>query len=151
MLRDAEFVRRAFHLIAVVSAIALASGASAQSPALLLFGGVSHKTFLGCLNCSKYDSAAVCNKFGNFGSKYNSDSIWNPYGSFGSKYSSDSPWNKYTSSAPIIVDESGRSYGYLSANRHHLNRTRIEGLVQLADFVAEEDDLDKAHELFCGD
>lgn len=65
-----------------------------QTPALLLFGDADHKTFLGCLNCSKYDSGSVCNKYGEQGSKYNSDSIWNPYGDFGSKYSSDSPWNQ---------------------------------------------------------
>ena len=54
-------------------------------------------------------------------------------------------------SAPIIVDKSGRAYGYLSANRYHHNRTRIEVLVQLADLVAEQYDLDKARDLFCGD
>ena len=92
---------RRFYLLAVIIAIGLA--ASAQTPALLLFGGTNHKTFLGCLNCSKYDSASVCNKYGDVGSRYSSDSIWNRYGNFGSKYSSDSPWNKYSSSAPIIV------------------------------------------------
>jgi hypothetical protein len=102
-------------------------------------------------NCNKYDSGSVCNKYGEAGSKYSSDSIWNPYGNFGSKYSSDSPWNKYTDSAPIIVDQSSRSYGYLSANEYHHDRTRIRAFVALADFVAQVDDLEKARDLFCGD
>ena len=56
------------------------------------------RTFLGCLNCTKYDAGSVCNKYGEQGSKYHSDSIWNCYGNFGSKYSNDSPWNPYSSS-----------------------------------------------------
>jgi hypothetical protein len=132
-------------------AIAFTSEMRAQTPALLLFGGSDHRTFLGCLNCGKYDSGSVCNKYGSAGSKYSSDSIWNRYGNFGSKYSGDSPWNKYSSTAPIIVDSSGRSYGYFSANKYHHNRTRIDVLVQLTDFVADEDDLDEARDLFCGD
>ena len=96
-----------------------------QTPALLLFGGSNHKTFLGCLNCSKYDGGSVCNKYGNNGSRYNTDSIWNPYGNFGSKYSSDSPWNQYSSSGPVIVDNSGQFYGRLSANKFLSDRTQI--------------------------
>ena len=151
MTPSQERSSRAALCLGVIIAIGLATSASAQTPALLLFGGTNHKTFLGCLNCSKYDSASVCNKYGDVGSRYSSDSIWNRYESFGSKYSSDSPWNRYSSSSPIIVDQSGRSYGYLSANRYHHNRTHIEVLVQLAEFVAEQDDLDKARDLFCGD
>ena len=67
-------MRRAFYLLAVIIAIGLAARASAQFSPLLLFGGTNHRTFLGCLNCSKHDSVSVCNKYGNFGSKYNSDS-----------------------------------------------------------------------------
>ena len=38
---------------------------------LLLFGGNSHDDFLGCYDCSKYDSDSICNKYGTYGSKYN--------------------------------------------------------------------------------
>jgi hypothetical protein len=31
------------------------------------------RTFLGCLNCTKYDAGSVCNKYGEQGSKYHSD------------------------------------------------------------------------------
>jgi hypothetical protein len=43
----------------------------AQAPTLLLFGDSDHKTFLGCINCSKYDSGSVCNEYGANGSRYN--------------------------------------------------------------------------------
>ena len=85
---------------------------------LLLFGGNSHDDFLGCYDCSKYDSDSICNKYGTYGSKYNSDSIWNKYGTYGSKYSTSSPWNKYSSGndVPVLVDRSGNFYGYFTIN-----------------------------------
>ena len=122
-----------------------------QTPALLLFGDNEHKTFLGCLNCSKYDSGSVCNKYGDQGSKYNSDSIWNPYGDFGSKYSSDSPWNWYSSSGPVIVDNSGQFYGRFTANKYASDRTQIKVLNELADVVASGADLEAARGLLCGE
>ena len=85
---------------------------------LLLFGGYGHDDFLGCYDCSKYDSDSICNKYGTYGSKYSSDSIWNKYGTYGSKYSSSIPWNKYSSGndVPVLVDRSGNFYGYFTIN-----------------------------------
>jgi hypothetical protein len=123
----------------------------AQTAALLLFGGDNHKIFLGCLNCTRYYSGSICNKYGDSGSRYSSDSIWNRYGYFGSKYSDSSPWNRYGSAAPAIVDWSGSFYGYLSANRFLSGRTRMAVFNSLTDFVAGTDDLDKARDMYCGD
>ncbi len=131
--------------------LALSTAAHSQTPALLLFGDTDHKTFLGCLNCSKYDSGSVCNKYGDTGSKYNTDSIWNRYGDFGSKYSNNSPWNKYSTSAPVIVDNSGQFYGRFTANQYAVDRTKIQALNQLADIIASGADLDQARNLYCGD
>lgn len=125
--------------------------AEAQTQALLLFGGDNHKTFLGCLNCTKYDSGSLCNKYGDSGSKYSQNSIWNRYGEFGSKYSAISPWNKYSDSAPVIVDRAGKFYGHLSANKYHSNRTRIKLFIQLAELVEAIDDLEKVRDLYCDD
>lgn len=91
------------HLLATF--LMLLSFTTQAEEALMLYGGDGHKQFLGCLNCSKYDGNALCNKYGQSGSKYSSESIWNKYGNFGSKYSNFSPWNKYSASAPIIVDK----------------------------------------------
>jgi hypothetical protein len=139
-------------VLVVAAALAASIGvAYGQTPPLLLFGGRDHKTFLGCLNCSKYDSGSVCNRYGRSGSEYSSDSIWNPYGHFGSEYSADSPWNQYSSSGPVIVDNSGRFYGRFSANKYVSDRTQIRPLNQLADIVASGASLDAARDLFCGE
>ena len=119
--------------------------------ALMLYGGVNHRQFLGCLNCSKFDSTSICNKFGENGSKFASKSIWNKFGDFGSKFSNYSPWNKFSNNAPIIVDGNGGSYGYFSSNKFHNNRTSYNPLLSLLDFVAENDDLETARDTYCGD
>jgi hypothetical protein len=138
-------------LAILVAILSTCSASYGEVPALLLFGDSDHKTFLGCLNCSQFDSASICNKFGQSGSQFNSESIWNQFGHFGSKFSSDSPWNKFSASGPVIVDKSGNFYGRFTANKFASDRTRIEAFNQLADAVAEGMDLDKARDGFCGD
>ncbi len=121
-----------------VALLVVSSSSLAQNvPALMLFGGPGHKTFLGCLNCGKYASGSICNKYGQQGSKYNSESIWNKYGNFGSRYSNESPWNRYASEPPVIVDKEGGFYGYFTANTHNAKRTRIELYVQLTNLWEE--------------
>lgn len=127
------------------------SGALAQTPALLLFGDADHKTFLGCLNCSQFDSGSVCNQFGQNGSEFSSYSIWNQFNSFGSEFSSYSPWNQFSSSGPVIVDKNGTFYGRLTANKFASDRTRIQQLNQLTDLVAHGLELETARKLFCGE
>jgi hypothetical protein len=136
-------------LVALIIWISGGVACYGQTPALLLFGDSDHKTFLGCLNCSKFDSGSVCNKFGQAGSQFNNDSIWNAFGHFGSKFSSDSPWNAFSSSGPVIVDKSGQFYGRFTANKFVSDRTRVEALNQLADLVADGTDLSDARDLFC--
>ncbi|UXN34346.1 hypothetical protein N8E86_09840 [Avibacterium paragallinarum] len=98
------------------------------APVYLLFDGIKHEKFLGCLNCNKYDNSSIWNKYGEFGSKYSNDSIWNKYGTYGSKYNSESPWNKYSTNAPIIVDKNGNFYGKFTANKYD-NQTKIKELI----------------------
>ncbi len=124
--------------------------ANAQADGLLLFGGSGHDVFLGCLNCSRYDSGSVCNKYGDQGSKYSDKSIWNKYGNYGSRYSDSSPWNKYASNPPAIVDREGNFYGYFTANKYKDKRTKIKVLIVLtdnADWVT--DDMDRARDALC--
>ncbi len=137
-------------LAALILWISECAACYGQTP-LLLFGDNPHKTFLGCLNCSKFDSQSVCNKFGQLGSLFTSDSIWNASGRFGSKSSSDSPWNVFSTSGPVIVDESGQFYGRLTASKSVPDRTRIRALNQLTDLVAGGTSLRDAYERFCGD
>lgn len=83
---------------------------------LMLFGGIGHKTYLGCLNCSQYESDSVLNKYGDYGSRYGDASIFNPYGDFGSAYGEYSACNRYAADPPVIVDKDGHFYGRLTIN-----------------------------------
>lgn len=74
-------------------------------------------TYLGMVSSSRYDSASICNRYGDYGSKYSSDSVRNTYGSYGSPYSSDSAYNAYTSTPPSIYYR-GRAVGYLTKNKY---------------------------------
>ena len=103
------------------------------NPELLLFGGPNHDVFLGCLNCSKYDTGSVWNKYGDFGSRYSDKSIWNRYGTYGSKYSDECPWNRYGQTPPVIVDRAGNFYGYFTANAYFPKRTTIKAMLQILD------------------
>ena len=94
-------------LLSIVAATSLPSQSFAQ---LLLVS--SNNESSGCLDCSRYDSESVCNRYGNYGSRYGSDSIWNRYG-IGSRYNSDSPWNRYGRGLRI-VDRQGNLVGRLS-------------------------------------
>lgn len=117
--------------------------------ALLLFGGHDHKTFLGCLNCVDTSDTSVCNDVGKYGSDVAENSIWNDVGPYGSDVSTTSPWNDVSQDAPIIVDHSGKSYGYFSANDVHHDRTRIDWLVAILDYYEKTNDLAKTRERMC--
>ncbi|NPA46231.1 MAG: hypothetical protein GXO24_03355 [Chlorobi bacterium] len=101
-----------------------AKALSAQE--LLIFGGRGHHVFLGCLNCSRYDESSIWNPYGDFGSRYNEHSIWNRYGDYGSRYSDYSPWNPYADYPPVVVDEEGNFYGYLTLNAYHDKRAEFD-------------------------
>ena len=137
----------------ILACVALLS-ANTATPAtaeLLLFSGKNNKDFLGCYDCSKYDSGAICNKYGTYGSRYSSDSIWNKYGTYGSKYSSSSPWNKYSSGddVPILVDRNGNFYGYFTINSYRHNA--FKQARQLKNLFEDSDgDLGKVRDIICG-
>lgn len=93
---------------------------------LMLFGGRDHKTYLGCLNCSKFDRDSIFNEFGPHGSAFETDSIFNRFGDFGSSFSDYSPCNRFASDPPVIVDPQGNFYGRLTINALQPERTRSE-------------------------
>jgi hypothetical protein len=88
------------------------------SPELLMFGGRGHRVFLGCLNCSSFDSSSVFNQYGTYGNAYSATSVFNRYGDYGSRYGSHSACNPYASDPPVIVDRKGNYYGRLTVNRY---------------------------------
>lgn len=83
---------------------------------LHIYGGSNHDQYLGCLNCSLYDSNSIWNQYGTYGSNYSNQSIWNNNGTYGNNYSDVSPWNSYASHPPVIVDKNGSFYGYLTTD-----------------------------------
>lgn len=99
--------------------VAGASASEAPTGKLMLFGGINHKVYLGCLNCSQYAADSVFNEYGQHGSRYSSESIWNHYSEYGSAYSTYGSCNAYATDPPVIVDASGKYYGRLSLNRYH--------------------------------
>lgn len=44
--------------------LAVATPVTAQTTALLLFGGPNGAQYAGCLNCNSYDQQSVCNAYG---------------------------------------------------------------------------------------
>lgn len=106
---------------AYVGALNTLAGAAARGATpsrsggkLMIFGGQGHRTYLGCLSCSEYQTESVFNQYGTFGSAYGTQSIFNAYSAYGSPYSTYSACNAYASDPPVIVDEEGRYYGRLT-------------------------------------
>ncbi len=90
------------------------------SPTLNIYGGPGNATFLGCFSCSEFASNSVWNNYSNYGIM-NSYGIWSRYGNYASPYSTYSACNSYTTSAPVIVDTTGRFYGRFGVNQYDSN------------------------------
>ena len=109
---------------------------------LLLFD--SNDEFKGCLDCSRFDSDSICNRFGNYGSRFSSDSIWNCFGTVGSRFSGESPFNRFGQGLKI-VDDKGTFYGYFKigyggATIYSKN---------LRNLIDESDDREEIRDAFC--
>jgi len=128
------------------SSFLLASQGTAQDLALLLYGGENNSVFAGCLNCNQYDTAAICNQYGDFGSRYSGTSIWNPYGNFGSRYQNDSPWNQFGSGL-AIVDSDGNYYGQFTLSLN--NQTKLPLVLSIFDAYRAMEDLGALRDLLC--
>jgi len=99
---------------------------------LLLYGGSDRTVFLGCFTCGKFDEASIGNKFSTYGNRFSSESIFNRFGSYGSKFSDESICNPRASYPPVVVDEDGNFYGYLTINlseRDAVEIPELQGLV----------------------
>lgn len=103
------------------------SGA-AHAQKLMLFGGDGHKTYLGCLNCSRFDSESVLNQFGSYGSRFSDTSIFNHFSDYGSKFSQYSACNPLATDPPVIVDGDGKFYGRLTVSATNPEAVRSDDL-----------------------
>jgi hypothetical protein len=112
------------------AALALSAAQSAEGPLtslrsqkLMIFGGRSHETYLGCLNCSEFAADSVRNEFGKYGNSFGSN-LFNSFSPFGSKFGTYSACNPLATDPPVIVDEAGNFYGRLTVNADHRQRTK---------------------------
>jgi hypothetical protein len=122
-----------FPIISVTASLFVAVDSMMAEPTLLIFGSRgdgrrNHSVFLGCINCDKYDSSALDNRYGEYGSRYSSTSIYNRYGEYGSRYSDTSVCNRLASNPPVVVDPDGNFYGYLTLN-NSMNQTVLNPLL----------------------
>ena len=100
------------------------SGYNNVDTKVMFFGGINNSVYLGCFSCTKFETDSIFNQYNDYGSKYSNTSIFNSYSDYGSKYSDYSPCNTYASSPPVIVDQSGSFYGYLTLNKYHSGATK---------------------------
>lgn len=126
---------------------AFAHPSASADVALLLFDGEKGRTFAGCLNCNRFDDAAVCNKFGDYGSKFSENSIWNQFGQFGSKFETNSPWNKFGEGLRV-VDAQGNYYGRFTIST--IGRSRLKLVEQIVAAHEAVESLDQLQEMLCG-
>ncbi len=126
---------------------AVAHTPATANVALLLFDGETGKTFAGCLNCNRFEEAAVCNKFGDYGSKFSEKSIWNQFGQFGSKFETNSPWNKFGEGLRV-VDAQGNYYGRFTTSM--IGRSRLKLVEQIVAAHEAVESLDQLQEMLCG-
>jgi hypothetical protein len=82
---------------------------------LLVFGGVSHEVFLGCL-CEEQDRDSVFNMTGEFGSDLSPTSIRNKFAPYGSDSDDTSTCNAAATRPPLVVTAAGKSLGLLTVN-----------------------------------
>lgn len=109
----------------ITATLLIIISSSLLSQTYKLYGGIDNKVFLGNLNTNKSDTNSIWNRNGTYGSHLSGKSIWNRVGIYGSEYKKFSPWNRHTTNGPLIVDNHGNEYGYMSANRAHPKRTQL--------------------------
>ncbi|NIA71575.1 hypothetical protein HBA54_23570 [Pelagibius litoralis] len=108
--------------------LAGSASALAQEPEYLLYGGKGQNTFLGCLNCSRFDNTSIWNKLGPHGSEFDNATIWSKTGVYGSPYQTLSPWNRNSFEGPVVRDKDGNSYGKFTRNQFD-DQTKVESLL----------------------
>ncbi|WP_223605665.1 hypothetical protein [Chryseobacterium sp. OSA05B] len=97
-----------------------------QAQMLHLYGGSNQDQYLGCINCDTFDKNSIWNPYGDYGNILSSKSIWNGSGNYGSAYSTYSPWSDYASYPPVILDQDGNFFGYLTSNPYKSERSELQ-------------------------
>ena len=101
-------------IIFLISSLFFAVQSYAQT--LQIFGGQEQNVYLGCFNCSNLEKESIWNTQENYGDSQHPKSIWNSNGIYGNTKSQYSPWNVWAKYPPVLKDNNGEFYGYLSVN-----------------------------------
>ncbi len=64
------------------------------------------------------------NEFSKYGNEFGRHSIFNKFSKYGGEFSSYSSCNEFASHPPVVVDEDGNFYGYLSVNKFNIKRIK---------------------------
>ncbi len=123
-----DALQRFCAICATACLLAGAGPALAQEPEYLLYGGKQGNTFLGCLNCSRFDSSSIWNQLGPHGSEFDNATIWSKTGIYGSPYQELSPWHPHSFEGPVVRDKTGKSYGKFTRNQFD-DQTKVESLL----------------------
>lgn len=92
---------------------------------LLVFGGVGHQVFLGCLSCET-GPLSMTAWTTPYGSVTGLMSVSNPLTIYGNTSSPYSACNRTATDPPVIVDSLGNSRGRLTVNLSHPERAKAE-------------------------
>lgn len=98
-----------------------------------IFAGPGHETFLGVLNAEDHRRDSIWNEYREFGSTSSRTSIWNRNCPFGGSRGPYSPFNKQTLTPPVLVDDEGNFYGYMTANEQMEKRSQAEIVILICD------------------
>lgn len=82
---------------------------------LMVFGGVSHEVFIGCL-CEEHETDSVFNMLGEYGSDFSATSIRNKFAPYGSNHDDTSACNTSATRPPVVLTSTGKSLGLLTLN-----------------------------------
>ncbi len=96
---------------------------------LMLFGGIEHNAYLGCLSCYSTHRESIFNVAGPFSATTGNASLMSRDGLFGKSSGPYSPCSPYAQFPPVMVDQTGKFWGYLTTGSTKPGRNTSESVV----------------------
>lgn len=117
---------------------------------MMIYGGRNHDQYLGCITCSEFSSDSICNGFGRYGNEFGTQGMFNEFSGFGNEFSAKSPWNEFSTSqeVPILVDESGKFFGYFTINSSRTDAADFAGDLKVI-YDRHKGDLESVRKSIC--
>ncbi len=124
-------------VVLVMCSVLMSCVKTETSPRLHLYGGKEHDQYLGCLNCKPIEDTSIWNIYTSYGDVNGSRSIWNKYGAYGETFGRLSPFDPVAGFPPIVLDDEGFSYGYLTIDQYYPDRCQLPAALAIYDNVDE--------------